>query len=84
MINKKQLEEDLSEAVVAELTKKGLKMDTKNPDCIFTYTLKMNRKYAVNQQQEVVYSPNYYPGFMVTPALLCSAAITGPRFIMEK
>ena len=29
MINKKQLEEDLSEAVVAELTKKGLKMDTK-------------------------------------------------------
>ncbi|HNP23564.1 MAG TPA: DUF4136 domain-containing protein [Panacibacter sp.] len=63
MINKKQLEEDLSEAVVAELTKKGLKMDTKNPDCIFTYTLKMNRKYAVNQQQEVVYSPNYYPGF---------------------
>lgn len=63
MINKKQLEEDLAQAAINELTKRGLTMDTKNPDCIFTYTLKMNRKYAVDQQQEVVYSPNYYPGF---------------------
>ena len=36
MINKKQLEEDLSEAVVAELFKKELKSGYENPDCIFT------------------------------------------------
>ena len=36
MINKKQLEEDLSEAVVAELTKKRAEDGYENPDCIFT------------------------------------------------
>ena len=40
-----------------------MKRDTANPDCIFTYKLILNRKYTVNQSQEVVYSPQYYNGF---------------------
>jgi len=41
-----------------------MKLDTTKPDCIFTYTLVMNRKYAVNNNQEVVYNPDVFiPAF---------------------
>ncbi|HEY6978955.1 MAG TPA: DUF4136 domain-containing protein [Chitinophagaceae bacterium] len=64
MINKQQFEQNLATEVIKQLNKRNMKLDTTKPDCIFTYTLVMNRKYAVNNNQEVVYNPDVFiPAF---------------------
>jgi len=64
MIDKQQFEQNLATEVIKQLNKRKMKLDTTKPDCIFTYTLVMNRKYAVNNNQEVVYNPDVFiPAF---------------------
>ncbi len=64
MFDKKRLEALMSAAAIRELGNKGMKLDTAHPDCFFTYKLIVNRNYEVNQQQEVVYTPDVYiPAF---------------------
>jgi len=64
MINKQQFEHDLATEVIKQLSKRKMTLDTVKPDCIFTYTLVMSRKYAVNNNQEVVYNPDIFvPAF---------------------
>jgi hypothetical protein len=64
MINKKQFEHDLATEVIKQLNKRKMTLDTVKPDCLFTYTLVMNRKYDVNNNQEVVYNPDIFvPAF---------------------
>src|SRR5205085_8855903 len=64
MINKQQFEQNLATEVIKQLDKRKMKLDTWKPDCVFTYTLVMNRKYAVNNSQEVVYNPDVFiPAF---------------------
>ena len=64
MFDKKKLESLMSAAAIRELNSKGLKLDTSHPDCFFTYKLIVNREYKVDQQQEVVYSPDVFvPAF---------------------
>ncbi len=64
MFDKKRLETLMSVAAKRELSNKGLQLDTAHPDCFFTYKLIVNRNYAVDQQQEVVYNPDVYtPAF---------------------
>jgi hypothetical protein len=61
---KAPFEQMLGTAVVKQLSKKGMKMDTSHPDCLFSYKLALHRKYEVSQQQEVVYKPDVYtPAF---------------------
>jgi hypothetical protein len=61
---KAPFEKMLGTAVVKQLAKKGMTLDTLRPDCLFTYKLVINRKYEVSQQQEVVYKPDVYaPAF---------------------
>ena len=62
IINKREFEINLGTSVIEQLSKRGMNRDTINPDCVFTYKLILNRKYGVNQSQEVVYSPQYYNG----------------------
>jgi Domain of unknown function (DUF4136) len=64
MVNKKKLEHALATEVVKQLTKRGMTLDTLHPDCLFTYTLVMKRKYEIDQEKDVVYSPQVYdPGY---------------------
>ena len=64
MIDRKPFERMLGIAVKAELDKRGMHLDTANPDCLFTYTLKMNRNYEVSQGQYMEYKPEVYqPAF---------------------
>jgi hypothetical protein len=64
MISRKQFEQLLGNEVITRLNKKGMTLDTANPQVFFSYKLIMNRKYEVNQQQEVVYKPHTYtPAF---------------------
>src|SRR5205809_8077342 len=58
MFDKKRLEPLMSAAAIQELSKRGMKLDTAKPDCFFTYKLIVNRNYAVDQQQAVVYNPD--------------------------
>jgi len=64
MFDKKKLEVLMSAAAKRELSSKGMALDTAHPDCFFTYKLIVNRQYKVDQQQEVVYSPDVFvPAF---------------------
>jgi hypothetical protein len=64
MFDKKRLEALMSTAAIKELSKKGMQLDTANPDCFFTYKLIVNRNYEVSQEQKVEYNPNVYtPAF---------------------
>jgi hypothetical protein len=64
MFDKKKLESLMSTAAIKELSKKGMKLDTINPDCFFSYKLIANRAYSVAQQQNVVYNPDVFvPAF---------------------
>jgi len=64
VFDKKRLEALMSAAAIKELGKKGMRLDTANPDCFFTYKLIVNRNYEVSQEQKVEYNPNVYtPAF---------------------
>lgn len=64
MIDRKPFERMLGMAVKEQLDKRGMRLDTANPKCLFTYTLKMNRNYEVSQGQYMEYKPEVYqPAF---------------------
>lgn len=64
MIDRKPFEKMLGTAVKSELAKRGMHLDTTGPECLFTYTLKMNRNYEANQGQYMEYKPEVYqPAF---------------------
>ena len=56
LVNRQQLVPLLTNEGMNALAKKGLKLDTANPDCLFTYRLVVKQVYAANQQQETVYN----------------------------
>jgi hypothetical protein len=66
LVSKKNVERALANEVIQELTKRGMTMDTLNPDCLFTYTLVMNKTYEVGQAPNEVYNTQVfapvYPG----------------------
>jgi hypothetical protein len=66
LLNRKNVERALAEAVIQELTKRGMKLDTLHPDCLFTYTLVINKTYEVGQKPPEIYSQQtfapVYPG----------------------
>ncbi len=62
LADKKIVESALAAAVIQELTKRGMTMDTLNPDCLFTYTLVLNKTYEVGQEPPPVYAPQSNAG----------------------
>lgn len=60
LVNKKNLERNLAAEVIKVLNQRGMAMDTLSPDCLFTYTLVMNKTYEVGQQPNEVYAPQVY------------------------
>jgi hypothetical protein len=56
LVNRQQLVPLLVSGVMAELNDKGMKLDTLNPDCLFTYQLVVNRKYEANATSHTVYN----------------------------
>src|SRR5215469_1147255 len=60
MVNRKNLERNLANAVIIQLSKRGMTLDTLHPDCIFTYTLVMKKSYEVGQKPPEVYNQQAY------------------------
>ena len=60
LVDRKNLERNLAGAVRAELSRRGMTMDTVHPDCLFTYSLVMNKTYEVGQKPPEVYNPQAY------------------------
>jgi hypothetical protein len=60
LVNKKNLERALAAEVIQQLGERGMVLDTLNPDCLFTYTLVMNKTYEVGQQPNEVYNTQVY------------------------
>ena len=64
--DKENVEKALAREVIAQLNSRGMAMDSLNPDCLFTYTLVINRTQAIGQKAPEVsnlyqYDP-LYPG----------------------
>src|SRR5450432_747132 len=55
--DKQKVESALAAAVRQLLTKHGMVLDSANPDCLFTYTLVLNKTYQVGQSPSPVYAP---------------------------
>jgi Domain of unknown function (DUF4136) len=55
--DKQKVESALAAAVRQQLTKHGMVLDSAKPDCLFTYTLVLNKTYQVGQSPSPVYAP---------------------------
>ncbi len=64
LAEKQKVEAALAAAVIQQLNKRGMVMDTLNPDCLFTYTLVLNKTYQVGQAPPPVYAPQSNTGAM--------------------
>jgi Domain of unknown function (DUF4136) len=62
LASKQKVESALSAAVILQLSKRGMVLDTLNPDCLFTYTLVLNKTYEVGQEPPPVYAPQTNAG----------------------
>jgi hypothetical protein len=62
LASKQKVESALSAAVILQLSKRGMVLDTLNPDCLFTYTLILNKTYEVGQEPPPVYAPQTNAG----------------------
>lgn len=60
LVSKQKVERALASEVIKELTLRGMQLDTLHPDCLFTYTLVMNKTYDIGQQPNNVYNPQVY------------------------
>lgn len=60
ILNRQNVEIALANNVINELSQRGMTQDTVNPDCLFTYTLVMNKTYQVGQRPPEVYSQSVY------------------------
>jgi Domain of unknown function (DUF4136) len=60
LVSKKKVEKALVTEVIKQLTKRGMTLDTLHPDCLFTYTLVMNKTYQVGQQPPEIYNQQQY------------------------
>lgn len=62
LANKQNVESALAAAVIQQLSQRGMVLDTVNPDCLFTYSLVLNKTYQVGDQPPPVYAPQSNPG----------------------
>jgi len=62
LASKQKVESALSAAVIQQLSKRGMVLDTVKPDCLFTYTLVLNKTYEVGQEPPPVYAPQSNAG----------------------
>ena len=60
LANKKNVEHALATEVIKQLSERGMLLDTLHPDCLFTYTLVMNKTYEVGNQPNEVYNTQVY------------------------
>jgi hypothetical protein len=62
LANKQAVEKFLAAAVYQQLIQRGMTFDSLNPDCLFTYTLVLNKTYQVGNEPPPVYAPQSNPG----------------------
>jgi hypothetical protein len=66
LMNKENVEKSLAREVINQLSARGMAMDSLQPDCLFTYTLVINRSQEIGKRPNEVsnlyqYDP-LYPG----------------------
>jgi hypothetical protein len=62
LASKESVESALAAAVIQQLNKRGMTFDSLNPDCLFTYSLVLNKTYQVGNQPPPVYAPQSNTG----------------------
>ncbi len=77
MMNRAAFVPALRGEAISLLNAKGMKLDTLNPDCLFTYRLVLNRDYDVNQQQNIAYNAQVYNVSNVPMYEYGSGAVSG-------
>lgn len=64
LVDKKTVEKALASAVIAQLTTRGMVLDTQNPDCLFTYSLIVVKTYTVGEAPPDVAAPTSEVGMI--------------------
>ncbi len=62
LASKSAVESALASAVIQQLSNRGMTLDTVNPDCLFTYSLVLNKTYQVGDAPPPVYAPQSNAG----------------------
>jgi len=62
LASKQAVEKFLAAAVYQQLAQRGMTFDSLNPDCLFTYSLVLNKSYNVGNEPPPVYAPQSNPG----------------------
>jgi hypothetical protein len=81
MIDRKQLVTAMVKEARAVIEKKGMVLDTTNPDCLFTYHLVINRKYDANQQTFTGYNAQTYNPATIPTYQTSNSAISGGTYM---
>jgi hypothetical protein len=62
LANKKSVESALAQAVSQQLNSRGMQFDSLTPDCLFTYSLVLQKTYQVGDAPPPVYAPTSNAG----------------------
>jgi Domain of unknown function (DUF4136) len=62
LASKKSVESALAAAVIKQLSLRGMTRDSVNPDCLFTYSLVLNKTYQYGEGPPPVYAPQSNAG----------------------
>ena len=81
MINRQALVPAMIKEARKAIEKKGLTLDTLNPDCLFTYHLVLNRKYEASQQQYTGYNAQTYNPATLPMYQTSNSAISGGTYM---
>jgi hypothetical protein len=81
MIDRKALVTAMVKEARSTIDKKGLVLDTTNPDCLFTYHLVINRKYDANQETFTGYNAQSYNPATVPMYQSSNSTISGGSYM---
>ncbi len=81
MVDRKALVTAMVKEARAVIDKKGLSLDTTNPDCLFTYHLVINRKYDANQEKYTGYNAQTYNPATIPMYQTSNSTISGGSYM---
>lgn len=81
MVDRKALVTAMVKEAKATFEKKGMVLDTTNPDCLFTYHLVLNRKYDANQEKFTGYNAQTYNAATIPMYQTSNSTISGGSYM---
>ncbi len=81
MVDRKALVTAMVKEAKAAFEKRGMILDTTNPDCLFTYHLVINRKYEADQEKFTGYNAQTYNPATIPMYQTSNSTISGGSYM---